>query len=82
MERVKYIVVDNGGLGGEEIVLFPAFKQHKEMKPLGIIISAGFVGRSDATRCGFYTYGESISLGLKSRPEDQMLLDLLLKSDY
>lgn len=82
MDRAKYIVIDNGGLGGEEIVVFPAFKQHKEMKPLGNIVSAGFVGRNESALSGFYTYGESISLGIKSRPEDQMLLDMLLKDDY
>lgn len=82
MDRAKYIVIDNGGLGGEEIIIFPAFKQHKEMTPLGRIVSAGFVSRNDAMRCGFYTHGESISLGIKSRPDDQMLLEMLLKDDW
>lgn len=75
VERLKYIVLDTA-MAGPTIVVFPAWLTHKDFAVMGKIISAGFVGRNDATKSGFYTYGESISLKLQSRPEDQGLLDM------
>lgn len=82
MDRAKYVVVDNGGMGGEEIFIFPAFKPHVEMLVMGNIVSAGFVSPNSNMKCGFYTHGESVGLKIKSRPEDQMLLEMLLKDEW
>ena len=82
MSDIKYVVVDNGGLAGECIIVFPAFMVHKDFERMGKIVSAGFVRRDDGARGGFSTYGESSSLRLKSRPEDDVLLSMLMRDRY
>ena len=67
--KVKYVVTKN-----EEIFVFSELQQHKEFR-LFNPISAGFIsfGVKDGNpTCG--CHGESISLGLKSRPEQDTLL--------
>jgi hypothetical protein len=80
MERMKYVVVSGGF--GEYIIVFTSMMQHSDMRQIGNIVSAGFVGHSDMHKCGFYTYGRSTSLNLDSRPEDQILLDMMMKKDW
>jgi hypothetical protein len=84
MDRIKYVVLDVP-MAGEEIFLFPVTLNHKDFAAmLGYkAISAGFVGHNSETKSGFYCYGESMTMGLKSRPkEDQFLLDFMFKKDY
>lgn len=65
MLRCKYIVVDNGLL--EVIIVFPDILQHRDVaQSFGDVVSGGFITKEDEFIC----YGESISLGLKSRRED------------
>lgn len=81
MERMKYVVI--AGAFGENIIVFTSMMQHSDFRELpGTIVSAGFVGHSDVNKCGFYTYGRSTSLDLDSRPQDQMLLDMMMKKDW
>lgn len=71
----KYVVVDDAI---ESMVIFSAALSHAFFRPVGRIISAGFIRACSKSPLGFRTEGESISLGLVSRPEDQILLDILL----
>jgi hypothetical protein len=83
-DNIKYVVLDVP-MAGEEIFLFPVTLNHKDfVKALGYkVVSAGFVGHNPETKCGFYCYGESMTLGLKSRPkEDQFLLDFMFRKPY
>lgn len=82
MSNLKYVVINNGGLAGETMFVFPSYMNHADVaQRLGDAVSAGFIGRNDGTRSGFYVYGESVSLKMKARDEDQVLLDILFKKD-
>ena len=71
---MKYIIVDDGGI--EMPIVFPVFWNHSKvaMGIRGIPLSAGFIKRDNTGR--LYVSGGSVSLNLKSRPED---LDLILQ---
>lgn len=76
MKKMKYIVVDDGL--SDCPYIFPPHLQHFYMLSCvgGEIISAGFVM---FTPEGLECYGESISLGIKSRPEvDTKLIKSLI----
>jgi hypothetical protein len=95
MELAKYIVVEiqSGVSTFETPIIFPYCIGHDDMaKQLGIdqdkVISGGFVEFSarEHLYCGLpysvvesTTLGESISLGVKSRPSDAHLIDQALK---
>lgn len=71
--KCKYVVVNYS-----VIILFPMHLSHRDVADgIGNITSAGFVGRSEETRSGFYCYGSSESLSIDSAPGDQLLLDML-----
>lgn len=73
----KYVVIETGRF--EELVVFQPTLEHRYFRNLpGKIVSAGFVGASSRTRSGYSAHGKSASLGIESRPEDQILLDHLL----
>ncbi len=74
MDRFKYVVI-----GNTYMILFSALLTHKEMKVLGNITSAGFVSRSNSTKCGFCVSGRSETLNLGPAEDDQLLLDLLIR---
>ena len=76
MSDVKYVVVEQGL--STDLVIFPATMSHSDFKGVGRIISAGYIRRHHEKKCGFYPYGESVTLNLKARPEDQFFLDQLL----
>lgn len=81
MRDVKYVVIKEA-FEMETIILFPAHMSHKAYKNNGFdVLSAGFVGRSNQTKSGFYCYGYSDSLNLKCRDTDQRLLDLMMRDD-
>lgn len=66
--QAKYIRWDTGLV--DAIIIFPDFVQHRDMAAglHGKIISAGFIN-PETLNC----YGKSISLDLKSLPEDSDL---------
>jgi hypothetical protein len=74
---MKYVIIERWL--STDIIVFPETFSHSDFEGMGKIISAGCVGRHSGTKSGFYTYGESKTLGLKSRTEDQIFLDMLLK---
>lgn len=80
MNKMKYIVVDNGSW--IDPYIFSEAVQHFEMASNihGDVISAGFVYW---TPNGLECYGESISLDVKSRPEEdsKMINKMLGASD-
>jgi hypothetical protein len=68
--NVKYIVFEDNALGAETIVVFPGNIQHQQMGMVpGRKISAGFV-HTESMSC----FGKSVSLDLKSRPEEDTKL--------
>jgi len=69
----KYVVVRGFEGKLDSICVFPASVMHSDMRVLGEIIGAGFVN------CGICT-GSSESLGVDSRPDDQELYDLWIRS--
>lgn len=79
MRKFKYIIVL---FGNHEIAItFPDFVGHDEMArmmgPYRKPISAGFftVCVDEDRRAHADAYGESVSLKLKSRPEDSKIID-------
>jgi len=77
----KYIVFDDGL--GEHAVIFPRHIAHATMATMlnHRVVSAGFVAVEVAADGGGVTvqgHGESVSLGLASRPEDGEILRRML----
>lgn len=70
--KTKYVVFDNGR--HEDMIVFSDMQQHDQMTRglPGPAVSAGFIsmytdfGGDQLVEC----YGDSISLGIKSRPEE------------
>ena len=66
-DNAKYIVIKQNGY--DEVIIFPATIEHRKMQRLnGRAISAGFIN------CNLQCFGESLSLLLKSRPEEDTRL--------
>lgn len=67
--NLKYIVIENRG--NESIILFPDWMRHDDVarKMNTKVISAGMCDL-ESRQC----FGESVSLKIKSRPEDSELL--------
>ena len=80
LHAAKYIIYDDGLT--DVVIIFPNHIQHNSMAMmLGCEpISAGFVEidgtRSDEPRA--IAFGESVSLGLKSRPQDSKIIQEML----
>lgn len=68
--KSKYVV---GILAGDEAALvFSELLTHRDVaRVFQRVISAGFCHYSESDGC-VKVYGESISLGIKSRPEDEI----------
>lgn len=85
MEK-KYIVVHT--MFSENIIIFSAVLDHKTVAGDMYVVSAGFIEIDfscdhDEPIKKAYCYGESKTLGIKSRPkEDAILANILLKEDY
>jgi len=64
--KTKYVIID-----GIKAIIFTETLQHREFEPLGEITGAGFVsiGIKDGNP-SVSVYGESISLGIKSKNID------------
>lgn len=62
---MKYIILEKGGL--ELFFIFSELSTHKEvaLKLEGKVVGAGFCHADHTGR--FHCYGESVSLGIKSR---------------
>ena len=78
MGSCKYIVFRTEGM--ETPILFPATLQHwdvAEKFSKWESLSAGFVGRNESSG-EIRAFGESLTLGIKSRPEDTALISVLL----
>ena len=69
---LKYIVIDDDGI--EKPIIFTGLDQHGDiaLKMGKEVISAGFIAPHDN---GMLCYGESISLKIKSRPEDTKMIN-------
>lgn len=77
--KTKYIIVEDSS-GIECPILFPEFLQHNDIKNrIDLkVVSAGFVSFGfNHHKCELVAspYGESISLKVKSRPEDKNLIE-------
>lgn len=67
--RTKYITFDNGTI--DTIVIFPEISQHRDIDLLDSkILGAGFI---EMVNGSWKCYGESISLAVKSRPQDTII---------
>ncbi len=89
--KFKYIVFEDP-YGLETPVIFPEWVDHGNVRMGGKVISAGFVtfiGTSTPANtittsnlieahCG----GESVGLRVKSRPEDSLLIEKLIKRSW
>lgn len=80
--RLKYIVTDENAFA-----IFSETQTHSDMargmwgKPVG----AGFCNiarEADSEYANVHCWGESTTLGIKSRPEDEEIINRKLKSDY
>ena len=69
MNKMKYIIVDNGLYNS--VIIFDHIVKHNEMAQkmhaIESVVSAGFIEIVDGK---FQCYGRSVSLDIKSRPED------------
>lgn len=79
--KTKYVITKN-----KEIIVFPELLQHSDFKHFSPI-SAGFIsiGINEQGNPSCSCYGESISLGLKSNPEEDTELakrQLNMMDDY
>ena len=79
--KTKYVITKN-----KEIIVFPELLQHSDFKHFSPI-SAGFIsiGINEQGNPSCSCYGESISLGLKSNPEEDTKLakrQLNMLDDY
>ena len=78
----KYITIRHPKYAGETIIMFPEYIQHKDFyndyNVHGKIISAGFVIIRDGE---LICHGESVSLEVKSRPEDSALANEMFGRD-
>uniref|UniRef100_A0A7C4AHV0 Uncharacterized protein n=1 Tax=Fundidesulfovibrio putealis TaxID=270496 RepID=A0A7C4AHV0_9BACT len=66
---MKYIIFEDFA-GHPAPMLFPGRVSHQEMRelvPYSSVLSAGYVEVTDGV---FRVHGQSVSLGVKSRPED------------
>lgn len=66
--KIKYITFDTGLI--EAIIIFPEYVMHRDIGIQGKILGAGFIEVIDGQ---WNCYGESISLKVKSRPEDSKI---------
>lgn len=66
--KIKYITFDTGLI--EAIIIFPEYVMHRDIGIQGEILGAGFIEVIDGQ---WNCYGESISLKVKSRPEDSKI---------
>lgn len=78
-KQSKYIIVNTYGL--EMPIVFNPVLQHKDVANGLRPVSAGFCYRNDHPIGSFSVYGESVSLGIKSRPEDKGILEKYLEYD-
>lgn len=75
--KAKYIIIEHKAL--EVPIVFSPILQHSEVAGNKKVISAGFC-RADED--GVYSvWGESISLKVKSRPEDAEIINKYLEYD-
>ncbi len=76
MNKMKYIIVDNGMYAAP--IIFDGATDHSAMAAAvhGKVVSAGFIR---FTPKGLECYGDSFSLGIASRPEEdtEMINNLL-----
>jgi len=71
-ETMKYIIVEDRGTGLESGIIFSEYLIHKNVAGEQKVTAAGFCSLQDGV---FVTWGESISLRVKSRPEDKQILN-------
>lgn len=73
--QTKYLIFDNGLI--DYIVVFPEGVQHADMDGDGQAVSAGFIRINEDTKL-WECYGESVSLDLASRAEDNIIANIQL----
>lgn len=75
---MKYIIVESE-TGLELPIVFNSILTHKDVARPYIVVSAGFC----SCESGKWTvWGESVSLQMKSRPQDEKILNNTLNNDY
>lgn len=76
----KYIVIKHPRYATDTIIMFPEYIPHKDfhddLDVHGEIVSAGFMLLRNGE---FICYGESVGLGVKSRPEDSALTNKMFR---
>lgn len=73
--RLKYVVTDSG-----DFAIFTELTKHSDIAPrlFGKPVGAGFcsiAGIADTDMAKVHCWGESISLGIESRPEDEQIIN-------
>ena len=71
----KYIIVDNRGL--EMPIVFNPILEHRRIAENFGVVSAGWCYRDD--QGNFHCHGESVGLKIKSRPEDDPIIEKYLE---
>jgi len=72
--ETKYIVVETP-MGGSEAIIFGSLLSHKEVAKNYHVLSAGFCTLGDNGE--YSVWGESVSLGIKSKKEHVWILNKL-----
>ena len=80
--KTKYITIKHPRYAHETLIMFPEFITHEDffndLDVHGEIVSAGFIVITDGE---FICHGESVSLDVKSRPEDSALVNDMFGRD-
>ena len=74
--KLKYVVFDNN-----EFVIFPPSMVHADVTQNRNVVGAGFCNfarKADSDEANCHCWGESISLGVESREEDEDIINRAL----
>jgi hypothetical protein len=74
---MKYIIIDSEGI--EVAVIFDELLKHDQVGAGHKVVSAGQVNLNAGGTTGPTTYGKSVGLGLKPRPEDEDLIEAAIQ---
>lgn len=74
MSELKYVVTEHG-----DFAIFTKLTNHSDVRGLhGKIVGAGFCNfarKADSEEANVHCYGKSISLGISSREEDEIIIN-------
>lgn len=79
MSELKYVVTEHG-----DFAIFTKATNHCDVRGLhGKVVGAGFCNfarKADTEQANVHCYGRSISLGIESRPEDEIIINRHINS--